>query len=157
MMNQVVYRIATAADVETLVTMRIAFLEEISKRSADDGALRGALRSYFARAVPTGEFVAYVAEVEGRIVATSGLVFHQAPPSMKNLAGREGYIMNMFTVAEWRGQGIATALLQRLVDHVRQTDCCRISLHAMPEAKSIYGKAGFRLTDSEMWLDLRTG
>ena len=38
-------------------------------------ALRQELREYFERNIPSGEFLAYVAEDDGRIIATSGMVF----------------------------------------------------------------------------------
>ncbi|WP_335182369.1 hypothetical protein [Nostoc sp.] len=44
--------------------------------------------------MPSGEFLAWVAEVDSQIVATSGLVFFQRPPYNGNLSGLEAYIMN---------------------------------------------------------------
>ncbi len=117
--------------------------------------MRVALESYFAKTIEAGEFVAYLAELDGRIVATSGLVYHRHPPSPKNLQGCEAYVMNMYTRPEYRGRGIATTLLARLVERARP-HCCRVVLHALPEARSLYLKAGFVTLDpavAEMRLD----
>ena len=64
--------------------------------------------------------------------------------------------MNMYTLPGWRGRGIATELLRRLVDHARAAGCCRVTLRTMPVAKGIYERAGFVATDEEMTLWLST-
>lgn len=101
------YRRAVVADVDALAQFRAAFLAEVRGVSAADTNLLSALRRYFSAAVPTSEFIAYLAESDGQIIATSGLVFHQHPPSPRNLSGREAYIMNMYTLPTWREIGRA--------------------------------------------------
>src|SRR5437867_9495431 len=80
---QYTIRRATEADIATLVELRVAMQRE----NADDGAEVGwsavgeACRQYFAETLPAEVFVVFVAEAEGRIVATSGLSFVSRPPS----------------------------------------------------------------------------
>jgi len=62
--------------------------------------------------------------------------------------------MNMYTVPQHRGRGVATALLRLLLDHARRERCGGAVLHAMPNARSIYARAGFVPADTEMRLDL---
>lgn len=154
-MDNLVYRLATADDVESLTALRIAFLAEVSTSIPPGPELRAALTSYFARTLQSGEFAAYLAVADDRIVATSGLVYYHHPPSATNLHGCEAYVMNMYTLPVWRGRGIATALLEKLIEYARKTNSCRVSLHALPNARSIYLKAGFVPVDTEMRLDLR--
>src|SRR5436309_435460 len=97
-MDDSVIRLATADDVESLVALRMAFLAEVSEADPADAALLTALRRYFATVVPAGEFVAAIAEHDGQVVASSGLVYHCHPPSPANMAGCEAYVMNMYTV-----------------------------------------------------------
>ena len=153
--DRLTYRLATPADVDALVDLRAAFLAEVSTAALPKEVLRAALTAYFVNALPSREFVAYVALVGDRIVATSGLVYHRGPPSVQNLHGCEAYVMNMYTRPEWRARGIATALLNRLVEHARQNNCCRVSLHALPKARAIYSKSGFAANDTEMRLELQ--
>jgi GNAT superfamily N-acetyltransferase len=154
-MSTIIYRLATVDDVEALAMLRAEFLGEISKKSGPHPELIDALKLYFMRALPTGEFAAYLAEADGSIVATSGFVYYRHPPSFKNMGGCEGYVMNMYTLPKWRGQGIGTILLGKLIEHSRQNNCCRISLHAMPEAQPLYRRMGFVHSEGEMRLDLR--
>jgi hypothetical protein len=70
-------RQANLDDLDTLVELRVAMLREASFLTSDrDAAAAGeAIRQFFTKKMPEGEFLAWVAEAEGCIVGTSGLVF----------------------------------------------------------------------------------
>ncbi|MGD0769373.1 MAG: GNAT family N-acetyltransferase [Tepidisphaeraceae bacterium] len=148
------YRRANALDVQSLVNLRLAFLAEISGASESDPVLRKSLAEYFSRTIPSEEFIGFVAVADGAIVATSGLVFHRHPPSNRNPTGREAYVMNTYTDPAWRRRGIASRLLQLLIEYARQNNCGKISLHALPKGRSIYVNAGFVPIETEMRLEL---
>jgi GNAT superfamily N-acetyltransferase len=146
-------RQATAADVEALATLRVAFLaEEDSLHDENERATFLQLtRQYFAQTIPSGEFISWVAEVEGEIVACSGLIFFQRPPSLRNPSGKEAFILNMYTVPQWRSRGLATQLLHALLHYVQtQTDARRIWLYATEQGRPIYEKAGFKTKQRKM-------
>jgi GNAT superfamily N-acetyltransferase len=151
------YRLAGPGDVDALVSLRLAFLKELSPLPDQVPTMRGALHDYFMTHLAAGDFFAYIAESEGRIIATSGMVIHHHPPAVRNPNGRVAYIMNMYTLPEFRGRGIATALLQKLVELARQNECHRVQLHALAQGKSIYEKAGFVRAKTAMKLDLLEG
>jgi ribosomal protein S18 acetylase RimI-like enzyme len=141
-------------DVDPLVNLRLAFLAEVSGATGSDPVLRDSLTEYFSKMIPSNEFIGFLAVADSTIIATSGLVFHRHPPSNRNPTGREAYIMNMYTLPEYRRRGIATRLLQMLIDHARQNDCGKISMHALPKGRSIYVNAGFVPIETEMRLNL---
>ncbi len=153
-MDEIIYRPATVDDVADLTELRLAFLAEVSTGPAD-AAARAAIFGYFSSAIPAGGFFAYIAVVRSLIIATSGLVYHDHPPSSVHPTGREGYIMNMYTIPAWRRRGVATKLVCMLIDQARQNRCDRISLHTHPQGRSIYVKAGFIPIDTEMRLNLQ--
>ena len=153
LMEEIVYRRADVADVPALVELRAAFLDEVAGADPADPALREALTRYFSAAVPNGEFIAFLAVADNHVIASSGLVYHRHPPSPRNLQGLEAYVMNMYTVPDWRGRGIAAALLKELAAVARQSNCCRIRLHAFPAAVSLYARAGFITVNGEMEID----
>lgn len=150
----ITYRLATGADAAVLASLRQEFLTEPEDAPTPGPEFPGLLRAYFARAVPAGEFTAWLAEEAWQVVATSGLVYRSLPPSIRNPTGREAYIMNMYTRPAWRGRGIARELLARLLGTVRATGCRKACLHAMPLARPIYERAGFEACDDEMRLML---
>lgn len=145
-------RQANRDDVEILVQLRLELLKEMGHLTPDDdrGALCEATRHYFMKKIPTGAFLAWLAEVNGCVVASSGLIFIERPPSVSNPTGLEGYILNMYTLPEWRGQGIATALMQEILRFMRQTPSRRVRLHATPVGRPIYEKLGFVPNGREM-------
>lgn len=144
-------RRATLADIGVLTDLRQRFLAEIGYAS---DAVPSAVQSYLAEALPTGDFVAFVAENDGQVVATSGVQIFQKPPHGRNLSGKEGFVLNMFTLPEWRGRGIATALMQRILAFVREKGATCVRLHASEQGLGIYTRLGFRSDNSEMVLYL---
>jgi GNAT superfamily N-acetyltransferase len=153
-MEPIEFRLATPGDVEPLVRLRAAFLAELTGSDPHDPALLSAMSRYFAETLTTGDFQAYVAVVDGSIVATSGLIVRQNPPSAKNLEGLEGFVLNVFTASGFRRRGLATALIERTIAAARAARCGRVVLHTSDRAAPIYGRAGFVPVTSEMRLDL---
>jgi ribosomal protein S18 acetylase RimI-like enzyme len=110
---------------------------------------------YMERALPAGEFRAWVVEAgpEWQVIACGGLVIRSAPPSVRNLAGREGYIMNLVTLPAWQRQGIATAVLRTMLDALRAEGVPMASLHASRAGRALYEREGFQASN-EMRLAL---
>lgn len=87
----------------------------------------------------------WVAEMEGRIVGTIGLI---------DFGGGEGALRKMFVAAEVRGRelGVAAALLEILVAHARAKGITGITLgtiERLQAARRFYEKNGFVLIDPE--------
>jgi GNAT superfamily N-acetyltransferase len=145
-------RQANLQNLEALIQLRLELLREAGdiKGDSDTTNLAEATRKYIGEKMLSGEFFAWVAEVDCQIVATSGLVFFQRPLHNSNLSGLEAYIMNVYTIPMWRGQGIATALLKEIISFVRETEAKRLWLHATEDGKRIYEKLDFVLTSKEM-------
>ena len=138
-------RQANLNDLDELVQLRLDLMREVGslKVGVDEAALTRATRKYFVDKLPKGEFLAWVAEVDGRLVGISGLILFERPPTADNLSGQEGYVLNMYTVPEWRGKGIATALLTEIINFAKTTGARRLRLHATPDGKPVYEKALF--------------
>ncbi|MBN3890358.1 MAG: GNAT family N-acetyltransferase [Nostoc sp. JL31] len=145
-------RQANLQDLEALIELRLELLREAGeiKGDSDTTNLVEATRKYLGEKMPSGEFLAWVAEVDSQIVGTTGLVFFQRPPYNGNLSGLEAYFMNVYTIPMWRGQGIATALLKEIISFVRATEAKRLWLHATEDGKRVYEKLSFVSTAKEM-------
>jgi len=144
--DRVCCRRANINDVESLVDFRVRFLNELYGHLENDETeiLRRSLGKYFREAIPSRSFVAWLAECDGKIVGTSGMVVWQMPARYGGLeSGKLGYVLNMYTVPEARGKGICTRLLNRLIREAKSLGLKYLHLHASEEGMSIYRKAGF--------------
>jgi len=57
--------------------------------------------------------------------------------------GRHGTIQNVFTELEWRRQGVALLLLQRIIEWARAERLDRLVLHASDTGRALYERLGF--------------
>lgn len=145
-------RQANLDDLDVLVKLRLALLHEAELPKEEPTLVTTAIRDYLAKSVVTGEFVGFVGESDRLIIGTSGVVFFKRPPHYGNLSGVEAYIMNIYTRPQWRGKGVATALLGETINFIKKTEACRIWLQATEAGKPLYEKFGFTSTNNEMEL-----
>ncbi len=137
-------RRATIEDVDQLVQLRLLLFEETGELvERDVSAFAEAIHVFLIKSLPQKSFLAWIVESEHRIVACSGFVPFERLPVPENLLGKEGYILNMYTLPEWRGQGLATALLQAVISYAKETDIRRLWLHATDTGRPVYEKIGF--------------
>ncbi|QRK11683.1 GNAT family N-acetyltransferase [Archangium violaceum] len=139
-------RKAGVEDLDELIRLRLALLRSTREveRFEDEEALVAKTRRYLERAIPEGRFHAWVAEAEGRLVASSGIMPFERPPVPGNMAGLEMHILNMYTEPGWRGRGIARALFTELMRFSREQGAGRIWLHATDEGRPLYESVGFK-------------
>ena len=147
-------RKATIDDIPALIRLR-------KKQLTDEGLppepifdIDRQLTDYFISALTDGTFVSWVMEVDGEIIATSGVCFYTLPPNFSNLTGGVAYITNMYTKDEYRKRGIATELLKMVLDEAISRGYTVARLHASSFGKSVYEKAGFTMSEGYMSLRL---
>ncbi|WP_375541098.1 GNAT family N-acetyltransferase [Nitrosomonas sp.] len=61
----------------------------------------------------------------------------------------DGHIGRMAVLKAWRGKGIGSAMLQRLLDESRQRGMTKVALNAQVTAKTFYAKFGFQVSGGE--------
>jgi GNAT superfamily N-acetyltransferase len=144
--KRIVYRRATIADVPILIDYRIRFLNELYRHPEDDETeiLRKSLLEYFRKAVPSDDFIAWLAEYDGKAIATGGMVVQQIPARYGGVeSGKLGYLLNFYTIPEARRKGICTRLLSELIREAKSLGLKYLYLHASKDGINIYRKAGF--------------
>ena len=144
--KEIVYRRGTLDDIQALVDLRVRFLNELLNHPENNETrvVRKPLLEYFTEAIPSRDFVAWVAEYGGKIVATSGMVVWQKPALYGGVeSGKLGYLLNFYTIPEARGKGIATRLLNELIGEAKSMGLRYVHLHASKDGEPIYRKAGF--------------
>lgn len=107
------YRAATANDIGVLAELRKKQL--IDEGIVPDSDIDNELIDFFTKKLNDNSLVEWVGIENNMVVATAAIVFYYFPPTYANKSGIKGYITNMYTAPKYRGQGIATVLLGKLV------------------------------------------
>ena len=138
-------RRATVEDIDLLVELRDAMWREIAEGTelGDVSEALGNTREYFDAAVPSGEYVCILAEAQGRVVGVGGMVIYRKPSQPLSPVGVEGYILNMLTVDEWRGKGVASSIMRELLACAREVGAGLVSLRATEAGRRVYERFGF--------------
>ena len=130
-------RRATADDLELLVELREEVLEAVFGLQAN---LREASRDYY-----TSEDHAIYLAFDGAEIAGCGAIcFYRTMPSPDSPNGLCATIMNMYTRSAYRRRGIASQIVERLIDEAHKRVVTRIALETTALGESVYRRFGFK-------------
>jgi ribosomal protein S18 acetylase RimI-like enzyme len=144
------YRKANMEDIDILVVLR-------KKQLVDEGIaptieIDTELYAFFQNKLSDGTLIQWLVEDQEEIIACGAVIFYEFPPTYTNKTGKKAYVTNMYTEENYRGQGIATNLLTKLVEEVKHAGVKKIWLGASKLGRPVYKKFGFQETDE--WLEL---
>lgn len=137
----IVVRECDPADAARLARLRADFLEELGQRLPS--GFVADLEDWFAQALGTPRVRAWVAEAEGEIAGTVVVNPFERVPNARNPAGRGWYLMNVYTLAPYRGRGIAKRLLAAVEGAAAQAGVPALELRATDEGRPLYERFGF--------------
>lgn len=135
------YRKLTENYLDTFIEMRIRQLRE--EGATEEIDLKPALLDYYKRHMSDGTFVSWLAVDGEKIVGTSGMSFVEKPPYFSCPSGKIGLLSSMYTADEYRRQGIAKALLTRVVEEARIYGCGCVQITASDMGVLLYTDFGF--------------
>lgn len=137
-------RIAGETDTSALVEFRLRMFRDMgwTDESRLD-QLAPLYAAYVREHMAAGDFVAWMGELDGRPVATAALLWERVPPTVRNLSGRQAYVMSVYVVPEARRSGIAKKMIAEAIDHARAYGADVISLHCSPAGQGVYENFGF--------------
>lgn len=142
------FRLATTNDMELLIDLRKRLLVEEGQTVSSN--IDEQLRNFFEKQLSSDQFVQWIIEKEKSAIATGGIHFISFPPSYSNPTGIRGYILNMYTAPESRGQGLAKQLVERILAEAQERNVHHLFLIASPMGKPLYKKIGFKENDIYM-------
>ena len=149
--NYINIRTATIDDIQQLVSLRILqqhddwgseYIDyDCNFYARTSNALSDFL--YKEDGLQPSKGVIFIAEIHGKIIATCGLQRIDMLPQC-NDNGQYGYMFNVFTVEEYRRQGIQSRLIENVLSYSEKCGLTAIKLEADSEyAISLYEKYGF--------------
>lgn len=144
-MHEITYHKATINDLQILIDSRVAFLKDYwgEQPIELENNLRNELKNYFVNTITTGIYQCWYATINGDFAGVGAMVIMQRPGSFRAPKGISGYIMNMYTVPKYRKQGIASAILNKLMNENAEVKVDFFELHATKDGEPVYIKAGF--------------
>lgn len=136
---------ASLADLELLMEWRMRVLHEVfSIPSADPMAdLEQENRRYYQTALLSKEHIACFACVGGQIVGCGGVCIYREMPSPDNPSGQCAYLMNIYTLPDFRGQGVGKTVVSWLIHQAEQRGITKIYLETSAAGKRLYQDLGF--------------
>ena len=146
-MNEITFHKAGQSDVQDLVKHRILFALELSgeQNEAMISRLKQQMTDYFSKATAEGGCISFLAKCEGKVAGIGSVHVREQPGNFKNPSGKWGYIMNMYTVPEFRRRGVCKGILNALVEEAGKEGITAFELHATKEGELVYKQNGFEL------------
>lgn len=152
-------RTATAADAGIIARHRVAMFRDMGQIPSD--ALASELLALSANSLVAllsdGTYVGWLA-IDGRdqVIAGAGVhIKHQLPRIAEHGTHVETapapLVVNVYTEPQWRGRGIARALMTTLMAWARERGFDRVLLHASDDGRPLYASLGFVPTNEMRW------
>ena len=137
------------SDLETIVHHRRAMFFDMGRR--DERALDAMsekFRSWLRRKMEAREYLAWFAIApDASVVAGAGLWLMDWPPLMTAAGKWRGNILNVYTEAACRRQGLARRLMLVAMDWCKKEGVEGVILHSSPEGRALYESLGFEPTN----------
>ena len=153
----IVYKRLSENELSRVIKMRIDQLTEEYISSGrivpEDVNLEKALMDFYKKNMAAGTYVSWLAYDGDKIVGTSGMSFAEKPPYFTCPSGKLGILSSMYTAPDYRRQGIATELLDRVVKEAKAYGCGTIYITASDMGVKLYEAYGFKHNGKFMQLN----
>jgi len=141
----IAYKKASIDDVETLSAMRVAMLCEEGYADPDfQETLFQNTSEYLRKGLSDSSIDLWVAAADDAIIAMCCLNYFWLPPNELCLNGKSAHLGNMYTLPEYRRQGIASKLLELAAAEAKSNQCERLLLVPTEQGAPLYEKFGFQ-------------
>lgn len=142
---EIQYKVCGAEDLETLLAPRLALLREANGYAPDTymGDVEENNRLFLQENMSGENHMAYLACREGQVVGCGGLCFYTLMPTCQGPNGRCAHVMNIYTLPQYRRQGVGRGILRHLLAKAKAEGCARILLGASDEGRKLYEQCGF--------------
>lgn len=138
---------ATRGQADWIVRHRIEMFRSMGWSEEELKKSEPIIREYLA--APSARDVdCYLVMEDGKVVGGCAISVQHVLPSYRNRTGMHAHLHNMFVEPEYRRRGIATALLDFIIDTYRKRGVSRFELHASEMGRPLYERLGFEKSDT---------
>lgn len=149
-------RQAAPDDFPTLSRLRWTFADEggWGDPNGDYAAFETGFVRFLTDATRSGRWVLWVAEQDERIVASVFVQVIDAVPRPGKPDRHFGWIFNVYTLPEYRNQGIGSALMRHVIEWGKAQHFESLNLWHSPDSMAYYERLGFVHTPDEFMMML---
>jgi GNAT superfamily N-acetyltransferase len=152
-------RRCTVEDAPIVARHRVEMFREMGEvpNEALAGELLDKSAAVLAATLADGSYIGwFAADHAGRVIAGAGAHIKPQLPRMAHDRLRVEVspvplVVNVYTEPEWRGRGVARALMRVLMEWGRAAGSDRVVLHASNAGRPLYVSLGFHPTNEMRW------
>lgn len=145
---------ATAADIETLMAIRLEMLREVNDLASDyefSEELKTCAREYFL----SGNQTTILAKDGETIAGMASINYITIMPTFSHPTGKRAFLMSVYSRKEYRRKGIARDMINQLIEEAKTRGCSEIILDATEAGRPLYKSLGFEESDETMTKQIR--
>ena len=146
-------RKAVSEDIPKIFDNRIRFVSDFSKSELSAEFIENTL-NYLKENIGRDDFLAWLAFDNDEIKSIVVMSIYKVLPTVTNISGKHGLILNVWTHEDYRSQGLAYMLLQNIISEAKAKGVDRVSLKATDMGRLVYEKLGFEDLSGEMALKI---
>lgn len=152
-MNSILIRKETPEDEKLFMTSRMEVLAAVFPEAEPEELeeIAGQTEAYRAEGADCVTYFAFCGE---EFAGCGSICFYRVLPVCHNVAGKKGFVMNMYTRPKYRRQGISYRILEHLIGEARERGIDYVHLDASRLGRFVYRKFGFEQAGDEMYLRL---
>ena len=140
-------------DVGIITQMRIQMLDEVTEDPLPE-ELEHQIRRFVWNHMCDHTCLGVVAEVDGRVVADAVIYLFETMPDEVNVRGLTAMLYNVYTLPEYRGQGIMAQMLPKVIQLAKDAGAVELKMTAEKKAIPLYERMGFHINDDAMKMHL---
>lgn len=146
----IVYEKASAKRLRDVVKIRVEMLGFMHPEADLEGEFTRLSEEFFAN----GEQTTVLAYDSEKAVGCATLCYITVMPTFDHQTGKRAHLMNVYTNADYRRQGIARKMVSTLLDEAKEKGVTYVSLDTTKSGEPLYKSLGFDYSEETMGLNL---
>jgi len=147
-LKEITVRMATLADLATVVSHRRGMFRDMGTEAATLDAIERNSRPYLERGLREGWYHGWLALLGQVVAAGAGVIVYDWPSGPTDPEQtKRAYLLNVYTEPEFRRQGLARKLTDIAMEWTRAQGFKVLWLHASHSGRPLYESMGFEQTN----------